>query len=72
MMKSKPVKTEVIGVRIDPSVKEAIIAIGKTPTELINSGLQEQIRSHTHVLLERIYKKKLEQGWLPQTDWGVP
>ena len=68
-MKSKSMKTDVIGFRIDQDTREAITAIGKTPTELINSGLRHEIRSHTHILLERIYKKKLEQGWLPQTDW---
>jgi hypothetical protein len=31
--------------------------------------LHHEIGSHTHVLLEKIYRKKLEQGWLPQEDW---
>jgi hypothetical protein len=69
MTKSKTAKTDVIAVRIDPHTKETIAAIGKTPTEMINSGLEHQIRSHTHVLLERIFKTKLQQGWLSQTDW---
>ena len=69
MTKSKTTKTDVIAVRIAPHTKETIAAIGKTPTEMINSGLEHQICSHTHVLLERIFKTKLQQGWLSQTDW---
>jgi hypothetical protein len=69
MTRSKPAKTDVVGVRIDADTKETIAAIGKTPTEMINSGLQHQIRSHTHVLLETIFKTKLEQGWLPHPTW---
>ena len=39
MTKSKTAKTDVIAVRIDPHTKETIAAIGKTPTEMINTGL---------------------------------
>src|SRR4029077_17380845 len=69
MKKASTEKTEVIGVRVEPSVRQAITAIGKTPTELINNGLHDQIKAHTHIRLEKIYKKKSEEGWLPQTDW---
>jgi len=62
-------KTDFISIRVEPHIKQTIASIGKTPTELITQGLYDQIKAHSHLLLERIYKTKLQQGWLPQTDW---
>jgi len=69
MPSQKADKTEFITVRVEPHIKKAIASIGKTPTELITQGLYDQIKAHSHLLLERIYKTKLQQGWLPQADW---
>jgi hypothetical protein len=68
-MRGKSDKKEVMAVRIDQSMREEIGATGKTATELITSGLIDQIKAHKHLAFEAIYKRNLEQGWLRQADW---